>query len=72
MDIPKVIVRLEQTEAQALYHMADAECRKPDEQLRFLLRIEARRLGLLDNSPRKGESLNDLELGGTDDDTFAD
>jgi hypothetical protein len=43
----RVSVPLDNSEADALISMARAACRHPREQLRFLLRQEARRLGLV-------------------------
>lgn len=47
MESLKVNVRLEEDEIRALASMADSDCRPPREQMRFLLREEARRRGLL-------------------------
>jgi hypothetical protein len=44
----RVSVPLERAEARALIAMAGAECREPREQLRYLLRREAKRRGLWD------------------------
>ncbi len=43
----RINVVLEKPELSALVSMADAECRHPTEQLRHILREEARRRGLL-------------------------
>jgi hypothetical protein len=43
----RISVPLERSEARALIDMAGAECREPRQQLRYLLRREARRRGLL-------------------------
>jgi hypothetical protein len=43
----RVNVSLNEGEATALVGMADADCRHPREQLRHILREEARRRGLL-------------------------
>lgn len=40
-------VALESMELQALIDMAEVDCRHPREQMRFILREEARRRGLL-------------------------
>jgi hypothetical protein len=53
----RLSVPLERAEARALIEMAGAECREPRQQLRYLLRREARRRGLLTTlqvSPNKG------------------
>ncbi len=47
MSTARVNVLLEQREAAALIQMAEAECRHPREQMRYLLREEACRRGLL-------------------------
>ncbi len=47
MSTARVSVLLEQPEAAALIQMAEAECRHPREQMRYLLREEACRRGLL-------------------------
>ncbi len=64
MEIQRVKVPLDQAEIEALVNMADEECRHPDEQLRFLLRSEARRRGLLDCRTPESE-LSEEEIGGT-------
>ena len=46
----RVSVPLERAEARALIDMATSECRQPREQLRYLLRREARRRGLLSSA----------------------
>jgi len=43
----RVTVPLDDAEATALISMAEAECRHPREQMRFLLRMEAARRGIL-------------------------
>ena len=43
----RIVISLERSEARALLEMAMAECREPRQQLRYLLRREARRRGLL-------------------------
>ncbi len=43
----RITVPLDDSELQALMSMAARDCRHPREQLRFLLREEARRCGLL-------------------------
>ncbi len=47
MSTARVNVVLDQSEATALVRMADADCRHPREQMRYLLRQEACRRGLL-------------------------
>ncbi len=47
MEIVQIKVPLDQAEMQALVRIADRECRHPNEQLRFFLREEAKRRGLL-------------------------
>lgn len=48
----RITVPLDKQELRALVAMSEVECRPPREQLRFLLRKEAERLGLLlDGSP---------------------
>ncbi len=48
MQVSRVIVPLEREEADALFHMAETDCRPPREQMRWLLIREARRRKLLD------------------------
>ncbi len=43
----RINVPLDMSELEALIQIARSECRDPREQLRFLLRNEARRRGLL-------------------------
>ncbi len=43
-----VKVSVPHNEYQALVQMCETECRMPDEQLRYLLRTEAQRRGLLE------------------------
>ncbi len=47
----RVSVPLDDAEANALINMAEEECRHPREQLRFLLRTEATRRGILSSTP---------------------
>jgi len=58
----KLMVTLENTEAEALAQLAYAELRDPREQLRLILRQELARRGLLNTSPatpgRNGECCN--------------
>lgn len=47
METARINVPLAKREVVALVRMAEAECRQPREQLRYLLCEEARRRGLL-------------------------
>ncbi len=47
MQTGRLVIVLNHGEARALLRMAEAECRHPREQLRFLLRQEALRRGLI-------------------------
>jgi hypothetical protein len=47
MSAARVSIPLDSSELNALVQMAQAECRHPREQMRFLLREEAQRRGLL-------------------------
>ena len=58
----RVNVSLNQSEAAALIGMADAECRHPREQLRHILREEARRRGLLPPEPQEQPATNKSEV----------
>lgn len=46
MNTARISVVLEGLEVTALVRMAEADCRQPREQLRFLLREEAQKRGL--------------------------
>ncbi len=47
MQTGRLVIVLNHGEVRALLRMAEAECRQPREQLRFLLRQEALRRGLI-------------------------
>jgi hypothetical protein len=49
----RISVPLDKAELTALATMAATDCRHPREQMRFLLREEARRRGLLAANPAK-------------------
>lgn len=55
----RINVVLEKPELSALVSMANAECRHPTEQLRYILREEARRRGLLDTEDTTEEQGQD-------------
>jgi hypothetical protein len=60
----KVNLRLDNLESHALIRMSDMDCRLPREQLRYILREEAKRRGLLDNqvaTERQIEGSSDKE-----------
>ena len=65
MPVSRISVPLDRCELDALLNMAAADCRHPREQMRYLLREEARRRGLLaadrnaDNDRREVESEED-------------
>lgn len=71
MEIQRVKVPLDLTEMEALIEMADRECRHPEEQLRFLLRLEAMRRGLLTDGNNQGVQAKTKEIGGTDNENIA-
>lgn len=55
----RINVPLERGELQALISMSNVDCRPPREQMRHLLREEARRRGLLDaESSTQGQGQN--------------
>ena len=54
--LARMTITLAEDERNALQHMAEAECRYPREQLRYLLRREAQARGLLDPSAAHKES----------------
>lgn len=60
----KVNLRLDKLEAHALIRMSDQDCRLPREQLRFILREEARRRGLLGQEVSTQELEPDSQLEG--------
>jgi hypothetical protein len=71
MQVPRVTVLLERTEAQALVHMAEVDCRHPRDELRWLLVREARERGLLPGPPEPQpaeaeeiDSVEDTDLSG--------
>ncbi len=47
MDMARINVPLARSEVVALVRMAESECRQPREQMRYLLREDACRRGLL-------------------------
>ncbi len=47
MQAGRLVIALDVSEVRALIRMAEAECRQPREQIRFLLRQEAVRRGLI-------------------------
>lgn len=51
----RVSVPLSTQERQALATLAERECREPREHLRFMLRREARALGLLPDESQTGQ-----------------
>lgn len=61
MSEARVNVPLDRRELTALVQMAEADCRHPREQLRYLLREEACRRGLL---PREQQDLREEEQDG--------
>ncbi len=62
----RVNVPLDDRELTALVRMAEAECRHPREQMRYLLREEACRRGLLSNEQQvKHEEEQDGETAVT-------
>jgi hypothetical protein len=62
----RMMVTLTDDEADALLRMADAELRDPREQLRLLLRQEARRRGLL--AVEEQDGMSDEKRGLRDED----
>ncbi len=49
----RITVPLDVTEANALWEMAELDCRTPHDQIRYLLRRDAQERGLLTNSEIK-------------------
>jgi hypothetical protein len=53
--MPKIVVTVNNTELTSLLNLALAELRRPQDQLRFILRKELSRHGLHDNKLKKSE-----------------
>jgi hypothetical protein len=57
MAITPFTIPLTPKERRSLFRIAESECRDPGEQLRFLLRREAQKHGLLTNSSLKSKAV---------------
>lgn len=53
MNMGRITVPLDTSEATALRHMAETDCRPPHDQMRYLLRTEGQRRGLIPADEQK-------------------
>lgn len=63
----RVIVPLDEQEIEALVQMAEADCRQPREQLRYLLRREARHRGFFSEPAASHEHADKQPQSGKED-----
>ena len=63
MNALRITIRMDSPEARALILMSEQDCRLPREQVRYLLREEARRRGLLDIGSDGDDHVAQPDLG---------